>query len=253
MTLLTIQQARERNQEKALKVLRFLRTSIYSTTDLLGEVMCVPSSKGIRKTLLNMEQKQLIRRHTYHQFGGNLTLWGITATGQQVARQSGEDAICGSFSPSKVSFPRLQHYLGLQKIRIRAEAAGWTHVIYCDRPSLYKANDRHNQDTINEEIRPDLLATHPQARTVAVEYERSLKWTPRYKEHVIPGHVRRRNAGEYAQVVWVCPDPQGEDQLRAILLHAVNQLTNDNDFHLERTSDQYKTLVVTNIACWPNF
>jgi hypothetical protein len=253
MALLTVQQARERNQEKALKVLRFLRTSIYSTAELLAEVMGVPSSKGTRKTLVNMEQKQLIRRHTYAEFGGSLTLWGITATGQEIALQSGEEPISVSFNPSKVSLARLQHYLCLQKIRIRAEAAGWTNLMYCDRPSLYKGNGWHNRDTINEDIRPDLLATHPQNRTVAIEYERSLKWTPRYKEHVIPGHVRRLNADEYSQVVWVCPDQKDEDQLRTILLNAVKELRNDNQFHLERTSKDYKTFVVTNINSWPNF
>jgi hypothetical protein len=252
MALLTIQQARERNQEKALKVLRFLRTSIYSTAEILGEVMDLKARTGIHRTLFNMEQKQLIRRHTYSEFGGSLTLWGITATGQQLALKSGDVPIPISFNASKVSFARLQHYLCLQKIRIRAEAAGWTNVMYCDRPSLYKGNGWPNQDTINEEIRPDLLATHPQNRTVAIEYERSLKWTPRYKEHVIPGHIRRLNAGEYAQVVWVCADQRDEEQLRAILLTAVKQLQNEHQFYLERTSKDFKTLVVTNIGAWPN-
>ncbi len=253
MALLTVQLARERNQEKALKVLRFLRTSIYSTAELLGEVMNVKARTGIHRTLFNMEQKQLIRRHSYQEFGGNLTLWGITPTGQEVSIQNGDEPLSIFFNPSKVSLPRLQHYLCLQKIRVRAEAAGWSNVVYCDRPSVYKGSAAQSQDTINEHIRPDLLATHPQGRIVAIEYERSLKWTPRYKEHVIPGHVRRLNAGEYAQVVWVCPDQNDENQLRAILLNAVKQLKDDNDFHLERTSKDYKTFVVTNIDCWPNF
>ena len=253
MTLLTIQQARERNQEKALKVLRFLRTSIYSTAELLGEVMGVKSRDGIHKTLVNMEQKQLIRRHSYLEFGGSLTLWGITPTGQEISLQNGDEPISVFFNPSKVSLARLQHYFCLQKIRIRAEAARWTNVIYCDRPSVYKGNDSPSQDTINEEIRPDLLAAHPQRRIVAIEYERSLKWTPRYKEHVLPGHIRRLNAGEYAQVVWVCPNQTDEERLRVILLNAVKELRGDNQLHLERTSNEYKTFVVTNINSWPNF
>jgi hypothetical protein len=252
MTLLTIQQARERNQEKALKVLGFLRTSIYSTAELLGEVMGIKSRDGIHKTLVNMEQKQLIRRHTYREFGGNLTLWGITSTGQEVSLQEGEEPIPIVFNPAKVSLARLQHYVSIQKIRIRAEAASWRNVIYCDRPSVYKGNDSQNQDTINEEIRPDLLATHPHNRIVAIEYERLLKWTPRYKEHILPGHIRRLNAGEYAQVVWVCPNQKDEERLRAILMSVVKELRDDNQFHLDRTSKDYKTFVVTNIHSWPN-
>jgi len=80
-----------------------------------------------------------------------------------------------------------------------------------------------------------------------------LKWTPRYKEHVIPGHIRRLNAAEYAQVIWVCPNQTDEERLRAILLNAVKELKNENQFHLERTSKDYKTFVVTNISSWPNF
>jgi len=253
MTLLTIQQARERNQEKALKVLRFLRTSIYSTAELLGEVMGVKSREGVHKSLLNMERKQLIRRQTLQEFSGALTLWGITPAGQEACLLNGEEPIATFFNSAKISLARLQHYLHLQRIRIRAEAAGWSNIIYCDRPSVYKGNGWHSQDTINEEIRPDLLATHPHSRIVAIEYERSLKWTPRYKEHVIPGHVRRLNAEEYAQVIWVCREQNDEQRLRAIILAAVKQLRDDNQFYLERTSKDYKTFVVTNLNSWPNF
>ena len=252
MPLLTRQENRQRNREKVLKVLRFLRTSIYSTAELLGELMALKARTGIHRTLFNMERKQLIRRHTYPEFGGHLTLWGITPNGQELSIQNGDEPLSIFFNPSKVSLPLLQHYLGLQKIRIRAEAAGWRNVIYCDRPSVYKGSAAQNQDTINEKIRPDLLAIHPQGRIVAIEYERSLKWTPRYKQHVIPGHVRRLNAGEYAQVAWICRNRDHEERLRAILLNAVKQLKDDNDFHLERTGKDYKTFIVTNIDCWPN-
>jgi cell wall assembly regulator SMI1 len=253
MALLTIQQARERNQEKALKVLRFLRTSIYSTAELLGEVMGIKARSAIFETLQAMERKHLLRHQMFREFTGSVTLWGITPAGQEACLQDGEEAIAAFFNSAKVSLARLQHYLCLQKVRIRAEAADWRNVIYCDRPSVYKGGDSQNQDTINEDIRPDLLARHPQNRTVAIEYERLLKWTPRYKEHVIPGHIRRLNAGEYAQVIWVCRDQNDEQRLRAIILAAVKQLRDDNQFYLERTSKDYKAFVVTNINSWPNF
>lgn len=253
MTLLTIQQARERNRQKTLKVLRFLRTSIYSTAELLGEVMGVKSREGVHKTLLNMERKQFIRRQTLQEFSGALTVWGITPSGQEACLLNGEEPIATFFNSAKISLARLQHYLHLQRIRIRAEAAGWTNVIYCDRPSVYKGNGWRSQDTINEEIRPDLLATHPQNRTVAIEYERLLKWVPRYREHVIPGHIRRINAAEYVQVIWVCPSQDDEQRLRAIISTAVKQLRDDNQLYLERTSKDYKTFVVTTINSWPNF
>jgi hypothetical protein len=253
MPLLPYQERQQRNREKTLRVLRFLRTSIYSTSELLGEVMGVKSRNGIFETLQGMEKKQLIRHQTFHEFTGPFTLWGITPAGQEACLQDGEESVSVFFNASKVSLARLQHYLSMQQIRIRAEGAGWRDFVYCDRRQIDKTPTAHSSDTINEEIRPDLLAISPQDRKAAIESERLLKWTPRYKERVIPGHIRRINAGEYDQVIWVCPTKDDEEKLRAILSSAVKELIGDKQLNLGRSSKEYKTFNVTNTESWPNF
>jgi len=253
MPLLSHKETRERSREKTLRVLRFLRTSIYSTADLLGAVMGVKSREGIHKTLLKMEEKQLLRRQTFKEFTGTFTLWGITPAGQEACLQDGEETVAVFFNTSKVSLAKLQHYLSIQQIRIRAESAGWTDFIYCDRRPVHKSETSHTNDTISEEIRPDLLAVTPENRKVAIESERTMKWPPRYKERVIPGHIRRLNAGEYDQVIWVCRTKEDEAKLRAILASAVKELRDDKQLHLERTSKEYKTFNVTSIDSWPQY
>jgi hypothetical protein len=253
MPLLTRCATRERNREKTLKVLRFLRTSIYSTAHLLGEVMGVKSRSGIFETLQGMEKKQLLRHQTFEEFTGTFTLWGITPAGQEACLRGGEEAVTVFFNTSKVSLARLQHYLSIQQIRIRGEAAGWRDFVYCDRRSLHQGDTNHTQDTIREKIRPDLLAISKQNRKVAIESERILKWPPRYQNHVIPGHIRRLNAGEYDQVIWVCRANDEEEKLRAILSTAVKELKEDKQLNLERTSKDYKIFNITSIDSWPNF
>src|SRR5579883_3228335 len=102
MPVLTRKQSLDRNREKTLRVLRFLRTSIYSTADLLGEVMGVSSRNGIHKTLVSMESKQLLRRQTFREFTGDFTLWGITPAGQEACLQNGEEPVSIFFNTAKV-------------------------------------------------------------------------------------------------------------------------------------------------------
>jgi len=252
MPLLPLKERQQRNQEKTLRILRFLRTSIYSTSALLGEVMGVKARSAIFETLKQMEKKSLIRHETFHEFTGPFTLWGITPAGQQACLQDGEEPVHVFFNTSKVSLARLQHYLSVQEIRIRGEAAGWRDFVYCDRRQVQKPGDEKT-DKSKEEIRPDLLALSPQKRNVAIESERLMKWTPRYKEHVIPSHVRRLNADEYEQVIWVCRTKVEEEKLRTILTNAVKELREENQLFLEKTSKDFRTFNVTSMESWPKF
>jgi hypothetical protein len=240
----------KRNREKTLAVLRFLRTSIYSNTEILGHIMALKSKSAISKTLQSMERKRLLRHQLFQEMGGRFTLWGITPTGQDEALQSGEEPINVFFNVSKISLTGLQHYLSLQHIRVRGERANWTDFIYCDRRAVNKI--RH-ADTINDPVRPDLLAVDPNGRRTAIEYERKIKWAPRYENQVIPGHVRRINAGEYDYVVWVCRDADDEKTLRGLLTTAIQNLTKDKVLHLSKTEAGIKPFNITNIHTWPRF
>ena len=70
-----------RRREKTMLVLRFLRTTIYSTSEILGHVMGIQTRSPIHRTLKAIERLKLIQSVCNDNFGG-VTLWGITAAGQ---------------------------------------------------------------------------------------------------------------------------------------------------------------------------
>jgi DNA-binding MarR family transcriptional regulator len=240
----------QRNQDKTLAVLRFLRTTIYSTSDILGQVMGVNAKSTISMTLQSMEAKHLLRRKLVQEKSRRFIIWGITPTGQDAALQHGEDPVNVFFNIAKIRFRGLDHYLSLQQIRARAERENWREFIYCDRRALDKTKP---DTTIKEKIRPDLIARDPSGRLAAIESELTLKRPTLYREHVIPGHVRRINAEEYDYVVWICSDANDEKTLRGFLTGAIQELTKEEALHLDRTVPGIKPFYVTSIESWPKF
>src|SRR5579859_1220946 len=93
MPLLPHNEILERKQAKTMSVLRFLRTTIYSTSPLLGQVMGIKDRSTIHVSLSNMEKAKLVRRQTFQEMTGRLTLWGITAAGQEMSLLPGEEPI----------------------------------------------------------------------------------------------------------------------------------------------------------------
>jgi hypothetical protein len=62
MSLLPRTLAYEQSQRKTRDVLSFLRTSVYSTESLLGQVMHIKHRSTVHNTLVRLEQAGLIRR-----------------------------------------------------------------------------------------------------------------------------------------------------------------------------------------------
>lgn len=238
--------AYEHSRRKANDVLSFLRTSIYSTEPLLGQVMRIKHRSTIHNCLLRLEQAGLIRRALIRTALSNLTLWGITTEGQQLATPPGEERSSLSFNISKVSVSRLEHYLSLQQIRITGEVSGWTSFIYCDREAkanLTKAESKYN-------VRPDLITVDPQGRRVAIECELSLKSPARYKDNIIPGHIRHLNAKEYDYVLWITKTPEDQQTLHQSLTARIQELMREQRLHLSRTFTDYKMFQFANLQTW---
>src|ERR1700742_3828354 len=83
--------AKQRHQEKSMLVLRFLRTVTYSTTDILAAVLKISKREHVFYFLKGMEQANAITHREFAELGGRITLWGITATGQDRALLHGEE------------------------------------------------------------------------------------------------------------------------------------------------------------------
>jgi hypothetical protein len=246
MPLLSRVAAYEQSRRKTRDVLSFLRTSIYSTEPLLGQILRIKDRAHIHTSLVRMEQSGLIRRASIRAAMSTITLWGITAEGQQLSTPPGEDPSPLTFNTSKISIARLEHYLSLQQIRITGERFGWTNFVYCDRErrqNVAKAESKYN-------VRPDLTALDLQGRKVAIECELSLKNPARYKDNIIPGHIRHLNSEEYDYVLWITDTPEAQETLHQSLTARIQELKQEQRLHLSRTFTAYKMFQFSNFQTW---
>jgi hypothetical protein len=250
MPLQPTTQNRARHQQKIQSVLRFLRTSIYSTAPLLGAVMNITDPWAIRKSLAKMEQRSLLRKAILDSPWGKLELWGITQAGQEYCSLlPGEFPNEITFNVSKVGMTALRHYLSLQEITIKGERAGWKDFEYCDRT---RRTLEGQTNPSKPAIRPDLLAVNPQSLKVAIECELSLKAPIRYKRDVIPNHIRQLNAQQYDFVLWLTPTLDDQQTLHQSLRKAMAELQNEDKIHMQRTYDNYRMFQFANLQTWPH-
>ena len=239
-----------RNEEKVMAVLRFLRTTTYSTTEILGQVMGLQDHSAICRCLRKMEKIQVIRRHSYSEFTGTIVLWGITSTGQHFAAADGEEIKKVVFNSSKISPPKLMHYLTLQQLVINGAKAGWTAFQYCDKlPRPNKEKQNRPDDPLKR--RADLLGTSPEGHHTAIEYERSLKAAFRYKSEILPSHVDRLNAKEYDFVLWITHTAKTQATLERIIKQVVGDLKRDGTWHLDVPVLPFKRFQFANLQTWP--
>jgi len=196
-----------RKAQKEQALLRFLRQHIWSTQDILQQVMGLTSRQAAHKNLTNLEKQGLLRRHLYETLGGKLTVWGITHQGQAHAFQVGTETIITTyFEPSRVSEQTIHHQLDLQKLRLAAERTGWTNWVDGDRLNIQDKNLK----------RPDAIVRHPSGSLVAIECERTFKSLKRY-EQILFQYLRWLKAGQIQEVIWLSPTEDMAKRLQAII------------------------------------
>jgi len=241
---------RQRQQEKFRAVLTHLHDAIYSTTDILGEVMDIVHRQTIQETLKKMESRHLITHQDFYEQGGVIRLWGITATGQDRVQQDGQEPSLSVFNPSKISSTNLLHYLDMQRIQVRALKVAWKKFIYVDR---YRRKIRQENHQRSNTIRPDFLATNPQGHIAAIEYERTRKSFARYKSEILPAHVRNLNAGEYDFVLWITPTSAHQKTLHTVIAQAVDQLIAEQKWQLTLAPASFKRFQFASLETWPQY
>jgi hypothetical protein len=246
MSLLPRTAAYEQSRRKATEVLSFLRVPLYSTVPILAQVMGLQHRPTVYTTLARLENAGLIRRATLPYGVTSLTLWGITSAGQSYIAPSDQEPNPLTFNASKVSISRLEHHLAIQQTHVHLQRQAWINFKYCDhetRAKFTKAESKYN-------IRPDLTAVDPQSRAVAIECELSLKSPARYKDNVIPGHVRHINADDYDYVLWITKTPKDQQTLHESLTARIQELMREQRFRLSRTFSDYKMFQFANLQTW---
>ena len=156
----------QRRDSKRMSVLRFLRQHLWSSQAIMQQVLGLASRQATHKTLLTLQEESLVKCHTFKALGGNVTLWGITPHGQAMAFIPGEEVLITTyFEPTRVSEQNIRHQLDLQRLRLKAEAAGWSEWVDGDRLGNISSDGK----------RPDAIVVDPQGRRTAIECEHSCK------------------------------------------------------------------------------
>ncbi|MFM9913281.1 MAG: MobC family replication-relaxation protein [Methylophilaceae bacterium] len=196
-----------RRHAKHYAVLRFLRQHLWSSQQILQDVMNLQSRQAAHKSLMQMRVEGLIQSHLYEALGGNITLWGITAHGQAMAfNPHNEEPYATYFEPSRVSEQTIRHQLDLQKLRVIAEKNGWSEWLDGDRLGFLKIEIK----------RPDALVKDHNSMVIAIECERTFKTQKRYQQ-ILVSYLRLLKSGQISKVVWVLPSKGMEERLRKII------------------------------------
>lgn len=204
-TLITDPAQRELQREKSRgAVLHFLRDETWSTSDVLREVVGMESRQGIHSLLKKMERDELVRSHKLLISGRQgLQIWGITPHGIGMSfdtSEAFEDR--PSFDPSRLALSRVPHQVELQRVRLRAEKAGWTG---------WKRGERLGFQT---PLRPDALVKNTQGVAIAIEVERTIKSAKRYRQ-IMSEHLSAIYARQWGAVFYLC-DPTITQRVKKI-------------------------------------
>lgn len=241
--LMTDPKARaKRIEEKRKATLRFLRTEIWSTAEILGTVMGVVSRQGVHSSLVKLEDNKMIKRHSINVGAGRkLTLWGITPHGQAFAWDEEEEMEnFPVFEPSRVALSSIPHHLDIQLARIKAEAEGWKNWVTCDRGDFFK-----NSPSIH---RPDALITSPDGVVVAIEVERTIKTRKRYQQ-VLAGHLKAMASKHWGAVYYITPQDMAK-RLKKVIYSITTIPVNGSAVQLE--VKHLERFIFVDLADWPS-
>lgn len=197
-----------RQQNKQDAVLRWLRDEIWSTPELLAQVMGLTARSGAYRTLAMMEREGFLRSAAVPIFNGmEQKIFGITSHGLAHAYGADEPYVQRpTFEPSKVKLTTLQHELDIQMLRLRASRAGWQQWIPGARLGIASPDMK----------RPDAVVRSLAGEIVAIEVERTIKTLKRY-EVLMSQYFQAISKGQYTSVVWLCPTLDLASRLLRIL------------------------------------
>ncbi|MEH5143228.1 MobC family replication-relaxation protein [Enterobacter cloacae] len=239
---------RERNKEKLLSLLTFLKEETYSDFNTLMMFFGFRGHKSLY-TLLNKAIKMgLVIKHEMDLNSHKLSLWGITNDGIAVVYKPGEQFFPQRFEPCRLSGWSLDHHLKNQSIRLILEGKGATDWLHGDR-ATYRSR-------YNVKHRPDGLMALPDGRLFAVETELSLKTKRRYQS-IMASHLQARTEKHWFYVFYITPDEAKRNALRA-MFNSITHVTALNEHVLLEqrhrnvfrfyTIDELKNLELHNYA-----
>lgn len=202
-----------RAKEKTRLILRFLRDECWTTTEIAARVMGV-KYPAAHRTLNQMQRDRFLKSEElilYSRTNGNggdpdgeptrrrfvgrkIVLWGITPHGLAFAWDLEEEwQIRAAFELGKLNPSYVEHHIGVQRLRLQAQAAGW---------ELWTPG----RLLLGRKLAkvPDSEATDPSGTRVAVEFEREIKTAKRYAG-IVGAYLVALKAERWQRVDYVCP------------------------------------------------
>lgn len=193
---MTHAQRMARAAEKQHALLQFLGSGeVFTTAQIAAQLWQIDRSSA-SAGLRGMEKRGLLVGETKDVRAQDVRIFGITPMGIALAERFGNPF----YQLGRTNGMQIEHRIAGQRMRLKAEAAGWTdwtpeRVIRLT-PGLKKV--------------PDAAATSPSGLRIAIEIERSIKTPKRYAE-IIVAYLLEIKAGRYAEVHYV--SPPGVDRL----------------------------------------
>lgn len=216
----------ERRIEKRKILLDFLRHETFTTVEIAGMLLGIQRNAAY-KTLRSLRAAGVLESHQVQTEGWGKTLWGTTPNGAAEATPGDEEFHW--FEPGRISPATLAHDLWLQKIRVRAEAAGWKNWLP-DR-ALRRRLAQENQGKPWLKV-PDALAVNPDGETIAVEVERSIKNPKRYQQ-IMAAYLQMAKGGLISRIEYVCVSPVVLRRLPGIFRRTEYVLINGDRVRIE--------------------
>lgn len=188
--IMTRAECMARVKQKADVLLKFLASGeVFTTTPIAAELWNIDRSTA-STSLKSLERQGFLKSEMHDVRAQDVKVWGITPHGLAMV-----DA-CGNphHEIGRTNGAGIEHRICGQRMRLKAEAAGWTawtpERVVRLTPDLKKV--------------PDAIATDPVGKGVAVEVERFCKTPKRYAE-IIVAYLLEIKAGRYTEVHYVSP------------------------------------------------
>lgn len=180
---------------KRRRLLAWLRSEIWTTPAIAGDVMQVRHPGTIRNTLASMAREGLVVLDSIDISHGSLPIVGITMDGQSAAAGMEKAMVARSYERGRIGLTVIDHTLDLQRLKLACIRAGWKN---WTRPDAQKWGKAH---------RPDALAIAPDGMPVAIECERTVKTLKRYRA-TAAAHIDALKKNTYQRVIYVSPMPE---------------------------------------------
>jgi hypothetical protein len=197
----------ERIEAKRQRLADWLLDEVFTDYKTASKVIGTTDSAAY-KTLMAMVKDGLVKTHDV----ARSKMFTLTPHGQFVFMRDDEEAY--TYDP-RVSDTTVKHTLAVQQIRLAAEAAGWSNWTAERKMRRAAAVAKQNKQPFGVWKIPDALATNAAGLRIAVEFERTMKSTTRYRE-ILAEYLHMRADNQIAEVHYICENDKFASRLQRI-------------------------------------